>query len=195
MNKFIAIIIAILVFFVSGGVAGYTIASRHHNVSEITAEVIAQEMQKEGFLITQSALLSENVTIEKKSGNRFKDFFLGQTITAQAVLQVDRGIDLTKIRQSDILVEENRIEIALPQIETRSVEIIGSVTLHNSEGIAKKLLDSEDGYNEAIAMLKEQATAVVMESAFEAKAKESAREQVERFVRLIGSKKQVVIIN
>jgi hypothetical protein len=193
MKKILILLVTLVILFLAGSVAGFIVAKRGDVEPEITSNILAAQMQKEGFLVTQSLVLHEQVTIEKKSGNMFKDFFLGQTIDAQAVIHIDRGIDLTKIIRDDILVQADNVSVHLPEFEIRSVAIVGPITLHNDQGIIKKMFDDEDGYNEAIDLLKKQARSAADSDEFLTAAKNNTSEHIQRIFRLIGVEKNIIV--
>ena len=178
---------------IGGGILGGYLWGKGSTAEEkaISAKTIAAHMQAEGFLVTQSVVVHEEITIEKNSGYALKDFFLGQTIRASAQLRVDQGIDLTKILSNDILIGEEEIEIKSPDLEIRSVEIVGDITLENEQGIVKKLLDNEDGYNEAIYQLQNNAADTASHPQYRQAARENVTKQLARMVRLLGSDKAI----
>ena len=197
IKKYSYIALALLLLFLLGGFFGYRFASnRAEKIArpEITSEVIVNQLKNEGFLVTQSSVLFERVTIEKKSGNAFRDFFLGQTVNAEALMQVDSGINLLKLTEDNIKVTATEIRLTLPEVESRSVELMGSINLVNNQGIVKKLIDDEDGYNEAIILLKDQARATVESEELRSHARAQAKNQVERLVRLFETEKEVVVL-
>jgi len=109
-------------------------------------------------------------------------------------LKVDRGVDLTKIAQDDILLTEQTVRVRLPAVETRSVELLGGITLANDQGIIKKIFDNEDGYNEAIILLQEQARSAAEAEEFSRIAKTSSEEQMQRILRLMGITQEIIFV-
>jgi tryptophanase len=65
---------------------------------EITSNVVLTALRVEGFLVSQNYIFNQTITIDRSTGSAFKDFFLGQTIDANANMKVSSGVDLSKLR-------------------------------------------------------------------------------------------------
>lgn len=194
MRKLGFIVILLLVTFIGGSIFGYTKGKEKNLPPEVSAETLVQTLQKQGFLVTQTAVLQEHVEIKSGSGNAFKDFFLGQTIDAYAMLSVDMGIDLAILTEDDIVIDNTSLQIRLPEIEARPAKLVGSINLHNKQGIIKRLVDNDDGYNNAIALLKEKAETAAQSDDIQNNAKDQAVTQLEDILGLLDIDKDIVIL-
>lgn len=192
MKKLYSILVLIVLIFIGGLFLGYKL-SPEKEIS-ITAESILRSLQSEGFLVTQTYIFHERTEIDKSTGSSFKDLFWKQNITAAANMKVSAGTNMEELTKKNVNVKRNSIEVSIPEIETYSVEILGDVTLHNSQGILKKIFDSEDGYNESIAQLKKQALNAVENDEFKDEARSSAQKEIAKIIRLLGESEREVII-
>lgn len=192
MKKLYSILVLIVFIFIGGLFLGYKLSPQKE--ISITAESILQSLQSEGFLVTQTYIFHERVEIDKSTGSSFKDLFWKQNITAAANMKVSAGTNMEELTEKNVNVKRNSIEVSIPEIETYSVEILGDVTLHNSQGILKKIFDNEDGYNESIAQLKEQALNAVENDEFKDEARSSAQKEIAKIIRLLGESEKEVSI-
>lgn len=195
MKRLLIAAIASLFSLLVGLYIGFSVGGNQSQVSSISARTIVDRLQEQGFLVTQTVVFAEHVELKQESGNAFKDFFLGQTIDAYATMSVDMGIDLSTLQSADVIVTEHQIQIRLPRIEHRPPMLIGSVSVYSKEGIVKKLLDHDDGYNAAIAELKQQAKLHASEEHIEQQARVQAEKQLVRFLGLLQAQQEVVFID
>jgi hypothetical protein len=184
MKNVITIIIFIIVVFIGGIVAGYYI-SKPSPVKQITSQVVLESLQSRGFLVTQSILAEQKIIIENKTGTLWKDLIWGQKITASALMKTSLGVDLTKLSSNDIKVSDNRITIALPPVEIQSIELVSDINLDNNQGILKKLLDNNDGYNDALGQLRSQAQSVAIVDDVQTKTRQGAEQEISRLVNFL----------
>jgi hypothetical protein len=188
------VILLILVLFFGGGIyLGYFIGKPPVKETKVNSEVILTILKNEGFLITQSYLFNQIVTIDKTSGNEWKDIFWGQTITASANLKVSSGVNLSKLNPQDITVSEENITILLPPIEDQSVEIVGDIILQNKQGILKKVFDNDSGYNTAYEKLKAEALRAAQNVEIRQEAQKSTQKQIVHLVEYINPGKKISV--
>lgn len=189
MKKYLLSIAALILFF--GGVfLGYKIFTPDAK-EEVTSNIILTALQSEGFLVSQNYIFNQNVTIDRSTGSLFKDFFLGQTINANANMKVSSGVDLKKITQQDIIVTDKEIQITLPAVETQSTELLGNIILTNKQGIIKKIVNNDDGYNAALTKLKEESTKAVQTPELRAEATQNAQKEIKKFLQFVDPQKEV----
>ncbi|MBU1349160.1 hypothetical protein KJ781_03790, partial [Patescibacteria group bacterium] len=85
-------IVAIVVIFGGGLLLGWRVFRPVETTRVVNAQVILTALRDRGFLVTQTFVFDQPVTITKSSGSAFKDFFFGQTITARGAMEVNLGI-------------------------------------------------------------------------------------------------------
>ncbi|NCO05155.1 MAG: DUF4230 domain-containing protein [Candidatus Magasanikbacteria bacterium] len=185
-----------LILFGSGLFVGYKVFHTPAEAAQqITGETILAALKSEGFLVTQTYIFHEQVEIDKSTGSTFKDLFWKQNITAAANMKVSAGTNLSHLEETDVLVTKDKVEVTIPNIETYGVEILGDITLNNEQGILKKLFNSEDGYNEAIKQLKDQALSAVQTEELRQEARESAQKEVQKIIELTNNTNKTVIVH
>lgn len=78
-------------------------------------------------------------------------------------------------------------------IERQSTEVIGDILLTNQQGILKKVFNSDDGYNLAVARLKSEAESAALAPELKEEAEENAKNEVAKLLRLVDTSKEVKI--
>ena len=192
MKQYLLLILVIIVF-ITGIYFGYAIFRPQILKEQINSQTILQTLKNEGFLITQTYILDQKVTIDKNTGVMWKDFFWGQEIEASAVMKISSGVDLTKLNAEDVQLADKQITIKLSAIEIHSTELMGDIELKNTQGILKKIFDNEDGYNLALGKLKEQAQVTASQEKLISEAKINTQKEIERLIRLAAPDWQVKV--
>ncbi|OGY42526.1 MAG: hypothetical protein A2Y82_04140 [Candidatus Buchananbacteria bacterium RBG_13_36_9] len=182
-----------LIVLIIGLGLGYLIFRPQPTSPKTDSLVIYNRLQSQGFLVTQSNVSEQKITIDNTSGDWLKDFLLGQTIEASGFMKTSLGVDLQKLQPEDIIVADKQIIINLPPVEIQSVEILWNIFLQNKQGILKRLFNNEDGYNEAFSQLKETARQAAMSEDNIKQAQESTIKEITRLVNLIEGEKEVVV--
>ncbi len=160
---------------------------------EVNAQVILTALRDRGFLVTQTYVFDQPVIIKKTSGSAFKDFFFGQTITARGAMEVNLGIDLAKVSEQDIIFEEQKITVTVPTSSLFNVRLVGPIDVRNEQGILKRVLQSEDGYNEALAELSRIAEETAKKPDFLDRAADRAKEDVARLLSYVAEGKTIEV--
>ncbi|MEO5927577.1 MAG: DUF4230 domain-containing protein [Patescibacteria group bacterium] len=186
--------IALVVVLFFGGLGlGYKLFSPAANKTTITADVILTALRDRGFLVTQTYVFDEPVTITKSSGSALKDFFFGQTITARGVMEANVGIDLAKVSSDDVTITGDAITVLLPAASLFNVRPIGPIDVKNDRGILKRLLESDSGYNEALVELSKQAEAAATKPELLARASDQAIQQVRQLLGYVAQGKTITV--
>lgn len=159
----------------------------------VDSTTIVTMLKQEGFLVTQTYILNQQVTINNETGSAFKDFFWGQDIVASGNMKVSSGVDLNKINADDISVTDKVISLELPPVETHSIELLGDITLANKQGIFKRLFDNNDGYNEAHKALVEVAGQAVVTSTLRVEAENSTKKEISRLLQFFSNTRSLEI--
>lgn len=183
-----------LALFVGGLFSGYAIfRPRPSPAPEVKADFILTALHDRGFLVTQTYIFDQPVTIKKSTGSAFKDLFLGQTITARGTMEVNLGIDLAKVAASDVSVSGDTVTVTVPSASLFNTRLVGPLELRNEQGLLKRLLNSEDGYNEALEELSRGAEAVASRPELVERANERAVEDVRRLLGYAVKGKTIVV--
>lgn len=183
----------LLITLLIGLLIGWRLFGAGDPAPQITREALLMSLKSEGFLVSQTAILDQTVTIDRSTGSVFKDFFWGQDISASARMKVSSGIDLTKLSEEDIEISESEVRINLPDVETHSVELVSEIALENNQGILKKIFDNDDGYNVAFQELAAAARRAVEAEDLRQDARMSAQKEIERLIRFVEDAREVVV--
>ncbi|HUT21845.1 MAG TPA: DUF4230 domain-containing protein [Candidatus Bipolaricaulota bacterium] len=171
---------------------GWSVAKPEKTQRLVTAEVILTTLHAQGFLISEKYVFDEPITIENTQGT-WKDLFFGQTIEARGVVEVSMGIDLQKVKEEDVDFQLNKVILYLPQTEIYNTRLVGRIDVQNKQGILKRLLDSDDGYNQALEELTVQAEAAAKQENLQKIADENAVAEITRILKLVVKDKEIEV--
>jgi hypothetical protein len=176
-----------------GFYAGWKVSQPAEFTRTVDAQVILTALRDRGFLVTQTYIFDQPVTIEKTSGSALKDFFFGQTITARGAMEVNMGIDLAGVSADDVTITEDLITIQVPSATLFNVRLVGPIEVENQQGILKRLLQNEDGYNEALSELSKIAEETATRDEFVARATDRAKEEVRQMLGYVAVGKNIYV--
>jgi hypothetical protein len=186
--------IALVIVLFGGGLAlGYRLFSPSVQQTTVTADVILTALRDRGFLVTQTYVFDEPVTITKSSGSALQDFFFGQTITARGAMEANIGIDLAQVTQGDVTISDDTITVMLPAATLFNVRPVGPIDVKNERGILKRLLENDSGYNEALAELSKQAEAAATKPELLARASDNAIQEVRQLLGYVAQGKTITV--
>jgi hypothetical protein len=177
-----------MLIFGAGVFAGFKAFAPHAATQPtMNAQTILTALHDRGFLVTQTYVFDTPIVIERSTGSAFKDFFLGQTIEARGTMEVNMGIDLAQVREEDIVIDRSAdtIQMTLPGATLFNTKLVGPIELKNRQGILKRLLDSDDGYNDALSALSAAAEEAARKPELVQRTDERAREDVRRLLQYI----------
>lgn len=109
----IGVIVALAIFFV-----GYTVMSRYSSSFSVrmSKTTVIKELRELNRLETASFTI-EKVVDAGTTGNQFQEILFGDRILLIASGQVIAGIDLSKLKSSDITIQDRMLRIVLPAPE------------------------------------------------------------------------------
>ncbi len=192
--KNIILISLVILIFLGGAWVSYLIFGPSQDKVQINSQTILQSLQSRGFLVTETYTADQKVTIDNRTGSFWKDLAWGQLITASALMKVGLGIDLMKLKPEDVIVSGRKAKINLPEIEVQSVELAGAISLKNDQGILKMVLDSDDGYNQALGQLKEGVKTAATSQEVKSLARKSAEGEIGRLVGFLSPDLEIEFI-
>jgi len=176
-----------------GFYAGWKVSQPEEYTRTVDAQVILTALRDRGFLVTQTYIFDQPVIIEKTSGSALKDFFFGQTITARGAMEVNMGIDLANVSADDVTITEDVITIKVPGATLFNVRLVGPIEVENKQGLLKRLLQDEDGYNEALSELSKIAEETATREEFVTRATDRAKEEVRQMLGYVAENKTVEV--
>ena len=193
MNHFKNIVITFCIAFIVAFVVGFIIAKGQYAPAEVTTESLLRAMQNEGFFVTESIILEETVTIDNRSGNALKDFFVSENIEAETDLKISMGIDTNLLTAEHITIDGNTVTLTLPEPTVFSTEVLGDVNIDSQRGIITRITAGEEDYNGLVATLKEQARTSITDTDIAAAVQLGTIESVSRFMSTIAPQYTPVI--
>lgn len=178
--------LGILSSLIVGAVAGRLWLAPETSIrTVISSQTILTTLRDQGFLITQTYVFDQPVTISKTTGNPFKDFFVGQTVEARGTMEANLGIDLAKLTANDIQVTETEIQVRIPPATLFNTRLVGPIEVKNTQGLLKRLLEPDDGYNLALVELTSAAEVAARKPEITERTTEKSIMEIQRLVALI----------
>jgi hypothetical protein len=186
--------LAVLSSLLLGAIAGrFWLAPETSIKTYVNSQTILTSLRDQGFLVTRTYVFDQPVTITKTTGNPFKDFFVGQTVEARGTMEANLGIDLSKLSEEDITVTDGEITVRIPEPSLFNTNLVGPIEVKNTQGIIKKFLQPDDGYNLALQELTKASTEAATQPDIVQQAEKASITETTRLVQLLttGSGKAV----
>lgn len=186
--------LAVLSSLFVGSIAGrFWLAPETSIRTYVNSQTILTSLRDQGFLVTRTYVFDQPVTITKTTGNPFKDFFVGQTVEARGTMEANLGIDLSKLSEEDIAVTDGEITVRIPEPSLFNTNLVGPIEVKNTQGIIKKFLQPDDGYNLALQELTKASTEAATQPDIVQQAEKASITETTRLVQLLttGSGKAV----
>jgi hypothetical protein len=195
---FLWTLLGAVLFFSAGVYTGYRVFRPKPVTKEqviVNAQVILTALHNRGFLVSQTYVFDTPVTIDKTSGNAFKDFFFGQKIEARGTMEVNLGVDLASLKQEDVTIDStnNTITIQIPKARLFNSRLVGPIEVKNNQGVLKKILNSDDGYNESLSILSQAAEKSAQTEEMISRATDQAKEDITTLLGYVAEGKTVKV--
>ena len=187
---FFGIIFALLV----GLVLGWWVTNGSGTSKKVSSQLILTALHDRGFLVTQTYMFNEPVTIEDDDQSFWESLLWGQVVKAYGVIEVNMGIDLADIGADDVEVTANKVIVTVEGAELFNSRLVGSINVENKQGILKRLFDNDDGYNQALAELTGQAEDAANDPDLIDRANERAVEEISRLLGYVITDREVEVV-
>lgn len=194
MKKFILAAFLVVVLLGGGITIGWMLNREAKVDRQISSQTILNALRERGFLVTETSVSTVAATIKTGETSVWKKLLWGQEVRASAVVEVNMGVDLAKTKAEDIEVKSNKVVVNIPQAEIFNSRLVGDVNVENTQGILKRLLQNDDGYNQAMAELIKQAETAASSSQIMEAANNKAKEEIQRLVGYMAPEKTIEII-
>jgi len=182
------LVLVVIASLAIGAVAGRIWLAPETSIKTyVNSQTILTALRDQGFLVTQTYVFDQPVTINKTTGNPFKDFFVGQTVEARGTMEANLGLDLAKLSEEDITVTETAITVRIPSPSLFNTNLVGPIEVKNTQGIIKKFLQPDDGYNLALQELTKAATDAATQPDIVQQAERASITETTRLVQLLTS--------
>ncbi len=163
------------------------------STTTINSQSILTAMRDQGFLVTQTYVFDQPVTITKSTGSAFQDFFVGQTIEARGSMEANIGVDLSGLGEQDVSVANGNVTLRVPRPKIFNTRLVGPIEVKNSQGILKRLLEPNDGYNEALTALAKAAEEAATKPEIQQRAENVSIGELQRLIRLLSPGANVLV--
>ena len=193
MKRFGWYLAIILLVFLVGLILGWRV-TRDTEKRTVSSQVILTALHDQGFLVTQTYIFNEPVEIRDEDQGFWQKLLWGQVIKAYGVVEVNLGVDLSKITEDDVAIAKERVTINIPRAEIFNSRLVGEVAVENKQGILKRLLENDDGYNQAMAELTKQAEDAATTPEMVQIANDNAVDEISRLVGYIAEDKAVEVV-
>lgn len=178
--------LAVLSSLVLGVIAGKVWLTPDTSVrTVVSSQTILTALRDQGFLVTQTYVFDQPVTIRRTTGSALRDFFVGQTIEARGSMEANLGLDLAKLSAEDVIATQSEITVRVPSTTLFNTRLVGPIEVKNSQGLLKRLLEPDDGYNIALVELTAAAEAAARKPEILDRATQKAVREIERLVSLL----------
>jgi hypothetical protein len=195
MNKKFFFGLAVALVILGAGVAiGWLVGKDNKDARIVSGQTIISALQERGFLVTETAVSMVSATISTDTSSIWKKLLWGQEIKASGVVEVNMGVDLAKILEEDIEISGKKIILSIEPAEIFNSRVVGNINLENKQGLLKRLLENDDGYNQAQSELLKQAEEAVFEEKMIDIANKKAKDEITRLLKYIAPEKEVVVM-
>lgn len=178
--------LGILSSLIVGAIAGRVWFTPDTSVrTVISSQTILTALRDQGFLVTQTYVFDQPVTIKKTTGSALRDFFVGQTVEARGTMEANLGLDLAKLAAEDVSVSPGEIVVRIPATSLFNTRLIGPIEVSNTQGLLKKLLEPDDGYNLALQELTRASTEAATKPEILQTAQNASIKEITRLVQLL----------
>jgi len=161
---------------------------------KVSSQTILTALRERGFLVTQTYVANESVKIENDSEDFWRKLVWGQAIKAYGVVEVNLGVDLSKLEESDIKISKDKITVAIPKVNVFNSRLVGDVSLENKQGLLKRIFENDDGYNQAVSALVNQAEQNILTAEVLTTANDKAVEEIKRLVGYFVEDREVEVV-
>lgn len=186
----IGVILALLV----GLILGWWVTHDSGATKKVSSQLILTALHDRGFLVTQTYMFNEPVTIEDSDQGFWENLLWGQVVKAHGIVEVNMGIDLANISDDDVQVTEDKVTVAVEGAELFNSRLVGAINVENKQGILKRLFDNDDGYNQALAELTARAEDAANDLDLVERANERAIEEVARLLGYVVTDRGVEVV-
>jgi hypothetical protein len=194
MNKFVKAILLVVGIMAFGALIGWMLARSGDTQKTITDQTILTALRERGFLVTETIVSTVATNIKTDQASIWKRLFWGQEIQASAVAEVNLGVDLEKLSGTDIKISGDKITVEIPGAEIFNSRLVGEINVENTQGILKRILQNDDGYNQAMSELIKQAENAATSTEMMAVANDKAKEEIKRLVGYMALDKDITVV-
>ena len=118
----------------------------------------------------------------------------GQAIKAHGVAEVNLGVDLDKLEESDVKLGRKKVTVSIPSVNIFNSRLVGDIDLENKQGFLKRIFENDDGYSQAMSTLLKEAESSILKPETLEDANNKATEEIKRLVGYFVGDKEIEIL-
>ncbi|MCX6782056.1 MAG: DUF4230 domain-containing protein [Candidatus Magasanikbacteria bacterium] len=193
MKNLFKAVLFVVVILAFGAMIGWLLAKDAKPDRTVSGQTILSALRERGFLVTETSVSTVATTIIDNDSSIWKKLFWGQEIRASAVMEVNLGVDLEEMKAEDIQMSGGKITVTIPGAKIFNSRLVGDINVENKQGILKRILENDDGYNQAMAELIKQAESAATSTLMMEAANDKAKEEIKRLVGYMAPDKEVTV--
>jgi hypothetical protein len=158
-------VVFVLIGVILGMILGwYIFTPKTMPTPAITSKSIVDSIVSKGTLITQTVFINQTASTKVDKGSDWSNFWWGYEVDSQAEMRADIGIDLSKLGNQDVIVNQANKTVCIKYPKAEIVNVT-DIQVETKSGILKQILDSNTNkdYNLALSQLKDSATSAINE--------------------------------
>lgn len=144
---------ALLVFSVSSLIKGPT----EPPAPTVTSRAVLDRVADAYFVVTKTVYVDQTAEINVDRGSTWSNFLWGQKVQARGVVRVDVGVDLSRLAEKDIAVDNasHTVRIDVPPADIMNASQYGDIEVRTEQGVLKRLLENDpnEDHNRALEQL------------------------------------------
>jgi len=185
---FLALVVIILVTILGSFIGGifWEKNATATRTTKVDSLIILDKIENEAYVITKTVFINQESKITVDQGSDWSNFWWGQTITAQGLMKINVGVDFSKLKSEDIVVDNDNkvITIKMGNAKVLSTSIDGPIKVESVNGLLKQIFDNNTNkdYNTALAQLTQDSTKAVENNT---QVMEDARTDSAKLLRLV----------
>lgn len=134
---------------------------------EVTNQIVVDRITNQYFVVSKTVFLDQTSEIKIQENSNWSDILWKKTLTAEAIVRVDVGVDMEKLSSDDIEVdkEQKTITIRLPKASVLDSSLYSELQVESESGIITSIenlfKDGTEDYNLAVETLTSEAQSSV----------------------------------
>lgn len=148
-------VVFLLIGVILGLLSGwFFFAPKAEKVEQLTSRAVFEKISQKGVLITRSIIIDQKATTKIDQGSSWSNFWWGYEVNTRANMKADIGVDLNKLKENDIVVNQvaKTICVRYPPAEISSISIEGPIEVEARSGILKRILESNTNQDYNLAL-------------------------------------------
>lgn len=156
LGSTVAVLLSLTVLLFSAGFLWNAVTSPSEKI-EVTSQSVLDRITDQYFVVTKTAFVDQETSIVVDRGTTWSNFLWGQTITADARIRVDIGVDLSELSLEDVQVDRKTkiVSLTLPEAKILDASLFGDIDVTTQKGFLSRFIgnDPNEDHNLAASRL------------------------------------------